>query len=142
MVKFNERLTKQVAQLSAEKNDILTKNMLLESYLDESAKIQGNLRGELKHMKKQVRMLNSTSSKCDQILTVGKAVRDRVGLGYTSASSRLKTMFVQASRAEKPEVVRKNAGSYSETRIGTPTRKWISTCHYCERIGYIQPRCY
>ena len=82
MVKFNERLTKQVAQLNAENDDLLKRNMLLEGNVVESKKIQGDLSGELEHMKKQVRMLNSRSSKLDQIIASGKATGDHMGLGY------------------------------------------------------------
>ena len=39
VVKFNERLTKQVAQLKTEKDDLLKRNMLLEGDLVEKKKI-------------------------------------------------------------------------------------------------------
>ena len=87
--------------------------MLLEGNLAESEKIQENLSGELEHMKKQVRMLNSGSSKLDQILTVGKAASDRVGLGYTGESSGSNTVFVPAAHVKKAKVVRKNSRIHS-----------------------------
>ena len=52
VVKINERLTKQNAQLNIEKNDKLKRIMLLEGDLAERKKIQGELSGELEHMKK------------------------------------------------------------------------------------------
>ena len=50
--------------------------------LAESEKIQGELSEEVEHMKKQLIMLNSGSSKLNQILTSGKATGDHMRLGY------------------------------------------------------------
>ena len=55
--------------------------------MQKTKKIQANRNVELEQMKKFVRMLNSGSSKLDQILTVRKLVGDRVGLGYIGDSS-------------------------------------------------------
>ena len=43
VVKINERLTKQVAQINVEKNDLLNKNMLLKGNLTKSQKIKEEL---------------------------------------------------------------------------------------------------
>ena len=39
-------------------------------------------------------------------------------------------------------MVEKNTGSHSRICTKTPSRKWILTCHYCERIEHIRPRCF
>ena len=137
----------------------MKKILLLKGNLAKSRKIQGDLGGGLEHIKKSITMLNSGSSKLDQILTVGKAASDRVGLGYTGESSGSKTVFVPAAQVKKLEVVRKNSGTHSRTYIRTPvkkvvekntgshsrictktpSRKWIPTCHYYKRIGHIRP---
>ena len=41
---------------------------------------------ELEGMKKSVKMLNSGSSKLDEILNAGRADKTHVGLGYTKKS--------------------------------------------------------
>ena len=60
----------------------MKKILLLKGNLAKSRKIQGDLGGELEHIKKSITMLNSGSSKLDQILTVGKTIGDHVGIGY------------------------------------------------------------
>ena len=137
IVKVNEKLTKQIAQLNIEKNDRLKNIMLLEGNLIESRKIQGDPNGELEHMKKSIWMLNS-SSKLDKILTVRKAAGAHVGLSYKAESSCMKTVFVKASQVKKPEVIQRKSGS----RTRTPSKKWIPTCHYCEYVEHIRPHCF
>ena len=53
-------------------------------------------------MKKSVKMLNSGSSELDHILSLGKAARDHVGLGYTGTRSDAQTIFVQATNSFNP----------------------------------------
>ena len=60
----------------------MKKILLLKGNLAKSRKIQGDLGGGLEHIKKSITMLNSGSSKLDQILTVGKTIGDHVGIGY------------------------------------------------------------
>ena len=93
-------------------------------------------------MKKTVKMLNSGSSKLDQILTVGKVAGDHMGLGYKGESSSTKTIFVPAAKVEKPEMNQKKTRTQSGTRSSAPVKKWVPVCHYCERVGHIRPRCF
>ena len=93
-------------------------------------------------MKKTVKMLNSGSSKLDQILTVGKVAGDHMGLGYKGESSSTKTIFVPAAKVEKPEMNQKKTRTQSGTRSSAPGKKWVPVCHYCERVGHIRPRCF
>ena len=139
VVKINERLRKEHAQLNIKKNDQLKRIMLLEGDLAKRKKIQGELSGELEHMKKQVRMRKSGSSKLDQILASGKATRDHVGLGYKGEASSSKTLFVPASKLKKPEVIKKKTDTRSKTRSGTTGKRWVPMCHYCNRVGHIRP---
>ena len=97
VAKLNEKLLR-------EKEDQAKKIKALEGELSESKKIQGDLNGEREHMKKTVRMLNSGSSKLDQILVIGKTAGNHMGLGHTGESSSIKTVFVPAAKVEKPEV--------------------------------------
>ena len=135
VVKLNEKL-------SREKEDQAKRIKALEGELVESQKIQGDLSGELEHMKKTVKMLNSGSSKLDQILTVGKVAGDHMGLGYKGESSSTKTIFVPAAKVEKPEMNQKKTRTQSGTRSSAPGKKWVPVCHYCERVGHIRPRCF
>ena len=100
MVKINEKLTKQVAQLNVEKNDLLKKIILLEGDLTKSKKIKGGRSGELEHVKKNIRMLNSGSTKLDQILSSGKAIRDHKGLGYKRRKLRFEKCFCSGGASE------------------------------------------
>ena len=77
-------------------------------------------------MKISVMMLNSEPSKLDQILNVGKVIGDHVGLGYRGENSGLKTLFVQASKSKKSEVVQKASGTSSGPR-SRPSRKKVGS---------------
>ena len=90
-----------------EKEDQAKKIKVLEGGLAESKKIQGNLSGELGHMKKTVSMLNYGSKKLDQILMAGKTAGNHMGFGYKGESSSTKTVFVLAAKVKKPEVNQK-----------------------------------
>ena len=82
-------------------------------------------------------MLNSGSSKLDQILALMKATGDHMGLGYKEEASSSKTVFVPAVKLKKPEVIQKKTEARSGRRSRTTDRRWVPVCHYCERVGHI-----
>ena len=59
-------------------------NSDLESKLKESQDNVLTLKAELEKLKKLVKMLNSCSSKLDQILSAGRIEKDHFGLGYAA----------------------------------------------------------
>ena len=135
VAKLNEKLLR-------EKEDQAKKMKALEGELAESKRIQGDLSGELEHLKKTVKMLNSGSTNLDQILTIGKTAGNHMGLGYMGESSNSKTVFVPAAKVEKTEVNQRKTGTQTGAQAVTPSKKWIPVCHYCERSGHIRPRCF
>ena len=77
---------------------------LLKANLQKSKKIQGDFSGELEHIKKTVRMLDSGSSKLDQIHMAMKIAGNQISLGYKGESPSTKTVFVPTTKVEKPDV--------------------------------------
>ena len=101
-------------------------------------------------------MLNSSSSKLDDILTVGRSDKEHFGLGYSGKSTDGTTVFVKGSTsdvkndedlkasvvtpARTPAVItsgRVGVATPSRTTTASPWKKkekrWIPTCHYCNR---------
>ena len=114
-------------------------------------------------MKKSVNMLNSGSSKLDEILNAGRADKTHVGLGYTGNSRGSQTTFVKASISGVKilDDLKQKASVGTPVRIPGVTqpgvsqarrpptdsnqmrsRRRIPICHYCNKIGHIRPRCY
>ena len=59
----------------------------------------GNLKSvttELERTQKSLRLLNNSSSKLDQLITIGKSFGDHGGIGYKSESSSSKTVFINS----------------------------------------------
>ena len=128
LVKLNEKL-------SREKEDQAKKIKALECKLAESKKIQGDLSGDLEHMKKTIRMLNSGTSKLDQIFMAGKTTGNHMGLGYIRESSSTKTIFVPAAKMEKLEVNQRKTRIQSSAHSGAPGKKWVPVCHTVSVLG-------
>ncbi|XP_075489478.1 uncharacterized protein LOC142528320 [Primulina tabacum] len=95
--------------------------------------------------------LNSSSSKLDSLLMIGK--NDKAGLGYTnnlfetgesSNTERKPTVFVKES-AEISNVTHTEKGVSSKRQISTKkskSRKRHFICHYCFRPGHIKSYCF
>ena len=87
---------------------------------------------ELNQMKKSIKMLNFRSLKLDHILSLGKAVGDHAGLGYTGTRSNPKTIFVQAINSFNPQEAKKQKSKILNMKFEEKSlkRKWIPRCHY------------
>ena len=83
LTKCYEKISAQNQQLNNEKNNLLKHNSELESKLKESQSSVTTLNAELEKIKRSVKMLNSGSSKLDEILSAGRTEKEHFGLGYT-----------------------------------------------------------
>ena len=96
----------------------------------------------MENTQKNLRMLNSGTQNLDQILSMEKSVSDRNSLGYTGVTRDVamnsKTGFVKATPTTS------KAPIFGKTVKPTPpkVKKFVPTCHFCNIIGYIRPRCY
>ena len=87
-------------------------------------------------------MLNSGTQNLDQILSMGKSVSDRNGLGYTGVTrdvaTNSKTVFVKAAPTTPKLPI------FGKTVKPAPpkVKRFVPTCHFCNIIGHIRPRCY
>ena len=116
-------------------------------------------------MKRSVKMLNSSSSKLDEISSAGRIDEEHFGLGYTGKSTGGTTVFVKGSTSEvkndevpkasvvtlarTPAVIisrRVGVATSSITTIASPGKKkekrWIPICHYYNIRRHIRPRGY
>ena len=95
-------------------------------------------------MKKSVKMINSGNSKLDHILSLGKAVGDHAGLGYTGTRFDPKTIFVQATNSFNPQEAKKQKSKITNMKFEEKSlkRKWIPRCHHCNHLGHIRPHCF
>ena len=121
LTKICEKMSDQIKQSNIEKNNLQKINLDLESKLKESQDSVATLKGELEKLKKSVKMLNSGSSKLDEILAAGRTEKEHFGLGYTGQTGSSQTVFVKgsASGVNKEEVV--NGKRPVETPVRTPT---------------------
>ncbi|MEQ5213073.1 hypothetical protein ABN235_19175, partial [Morganella morganii] len=113
-----ESLKKQVADKTAELSESNSKVMKLSA--------------ELEVFKKQIQMMNTTST-LNQILDSRRSPNIRNGLGYSRNShNSLSTKFVPA-------------GTSSWTNIENNQkmlRKYTPICHYCHKKCHTRPECY
>lgn len=60
------------------------------------------LKAELEHTKRTLKVLNSGTYKLEHIRTMGKASSDHYGPGYTGERSTSKTVFVKETVPQEP----------------------------------------
>ena len=131
VTKAYERLTGQIVQSNIEKNNLQKTNSDLEVKLNESETSVTTLTAKLESMKKLVKMLNSDSSKLDEILTVERTDKTHFGLGYTGKSTYGTTVFVKGSTSDI-----KNDQDLN-TSVVTPAR--TPAVITCGRVGVKTP---
>ena len=81
-------------------------------------------------------MLNSSTIKLDQILTMGQSSSNRNGLGYTSVANTVATTFkivyVKAALITKKSLI---FGKNSNPLLSESKKKrFVPICHYCNKL--------
>ncbi|XP_024028691.1 uncharacterized protein LOC112093781 [Morus notabilis] len=135
---MNKSLREQVGELVKE-NDVLKRVAVNNEFqATKNEKKLQDTRAELESTQKNLKMMNSGTTKLDHILSIGKASCDRHGLGYTVECSTSKTVFVKETHASEPRTTLNK-----KVIISPPRRKrFVPICHYCGLAGHIRPRCY
>ena len=103
-------------------------------------------------------MLNSDTTKLDQILTMGQSSKTRLGyIGITNNEATTpKTVFVKvgvrsdvatSSKIVSTKAIVKIVNTLGSGKNSTPSlsegkKRFIPICHYCNRSGHIQPKCF
>ena len=103
-------------------------------------------------------MLNSGTTKLDQILIMGQS--NKHGLGYTGTTNIVaitpKTVFVKAdvtsdvvttSKTVSVIATAKIVNTLSSDKNFTPSlsrgkRRFVPICHFCNRPSHIHPKCF
>ena len=111
--KLNKALEDRVNELLREKEEMKRAMINLELQIDEKEKKQVELKAELVHTQKTLKMMSSGTSKLEHILSMGKASGDHHGLRYTTECSMSKIVFVKGHAASEPQlVVKKNVSEF------------------------------
>ena len=115
----------------------------LELQVGEKEKKEVELKAELEHTQKTLKMMSLGTSKLENILSMGKARGDHHGIGYIGECSMSKTIFecsmsktifVKEHASSKPQPkVKKNVSEFQ-----SQCRKFIPICHYCNHPGHIR----
>ena len=95
LTKVYEKVSTQLQQSNTEKNDLQKRNSELESKLKFIQESVATIYAEFEKMKKLVKILNSSSSKLDEILSVRRTEKKHFGLGYTGQLRSGQTIFVK-----------------------------------------------
>ncbi|XP_075524464.1 uncharacterized protein LOC142556847 [Primulina tabacum] len=139
------------AILSEENTELKSQVSRLEVILSKKDLELCKVKEELGEATQILAKLNSSSSKLDSLLMIGK--NDKAGLGYTnhqfeigesSNTERKPTVFVKGS-AEISNATYTEKGVSSKRQISTKkskSRKRHFICHYCFRPGHIKPYCF
>ncbi|XP_073287691.1 uncharacterized protein [Primulina huaijiensis] len=139
------------AILSKENTEVKSNVSRLEVILSKKDLELCKIKEELKEATQILAKINSSSSKLDSLLMIGK--NDKAGLGYTnnlletgesSNTERKPTVFVKGS-AEVSNATHTEKGVSSKRPISTKkpkSRKRHFICHYCFRPGHIKPFCF
>ncbi|KAH6779529.1 hypothetical protein C2S52_010766 [Perilla frutescens var. hirtella] len=119
VVKANEGLMKENGDLIKERDSLSMRLSELQNDLQQSRNNTHSQNGELLHLKKLVKMMNSGSSQLDDILSKGKNLQDHTGLGYTggkrSSSHSLKSHSLE--RLELSATTVKSLVTFDHTNI-------------------------
>ncbi|XP_075473355.1 uncharacterized protein LOC142504363 [Primulina tabacum] len=139
------------AILSKENTELKSQVSRLEVILSKKDLELCKVKEELGEATQILAKLNSSSSKLDSLLMIGK--NDKAGLGYTnhqfeigesSNTERKPTVFVKGS-AEISNATYTEKGVSSKRQISTKKSKSRNRhfiCHYCFRHGHIKPYCF
>ncbi|XP_075521562.1 uncharacterized protein LOC142554768 [Primulina tabacum] len=139
------------AILSKENTELKSQVSRLEVILSKKDLELCKVKEELGEATQILAKLNSSSSKLDSLLMIGK--NDKAGLGYTnhqfeigesSNTERKPTVFVKGS-AEISNATYTEKGVSSKRQIATKkskSRKRHFISHYCFRPGHIKPYCF
>ncbi|XP_073049518.1 uncharacterized protein [Primulina eburnea] len=145
------KINKVNAILSKENTELKSQVSRLEVILSKKDLELCKVKEELGEATQILAKLNSSSSKLDSLLMIGK--NDKAGLGYTnhqyetgesSNTERKPTVFVKRS-AEISNTSHTEKGVSSKGQISTKkskSRKRQFICHYCFRPGHIKPYCF
>ncbi|XP_073019283.1 uncharacterized protein [Primulina eburnea] len=139
------------AILSKENTELKSQISRLEVILSKKDLELCKVKEELGDATQILAKLNSSSSKLDSLLMIGK--NDKAGLGYPkhqfeigeSSNAEIKsTVFVKES-VENSNATHTEKGVPSKGKISTKkskSRKRHFICHYCFRPGHIKPYCF
>jgi hypothetical protein len=131
---------KTINQLMTERDEGLTK-------IAELADEVTQLNSQLESMKKQVRMLNTSTIVLDEILEGQNQEKPKaIGYDYRSLNKRQQNKenkFVPAENEFDPTTVKPMLKHSPKHHASTPrrrSRRWV--CHHCGRKGHIRPFCF
>ncbi|XP_073039009.1 uncharacterized protein [Primulina eburnea] len=145
------KINKVNAILSKENSELKSNISRLEVILSKKDLELCKVKEDLGEATQIIAKLNSSSSKLDSLLMIGK--NDKAGLGYTN---NLFEIGESSNTERKPTVFVKESveiSNASHTEKGVSSKKQISTkksksrkrhfiCHYCFRLGHIKPYCF
>lgn len=141
VVSLNQRLYEKIATASKEKDELLASVASLNEELKSERSQQDKFLSEITLLKKNIRMLNSGTSKLDEILCIGKTSGDHHGLGYQrGGASSSKTIFVPSINSQNEAAGSRTVTTVSATPAKASQKSWV--CHYCAKKGHIKPWCY
>ena len=89
-------------------------------------------------------MLNSSTTKLDQILSIGQSAKIQSGLCYStvtdSVATEQKAVFVKATSttAVQPVSGKKVISPIAESKVN----RFVLICYFCNYPGHIRPKCY
>ena len=99
---------------------------------------------EIDSTKRNLRMLNSGTTKLDQILNIGQSTKIWIGLGYrtvtNSVATEHKTVFVKATSTTvvQPVSGKKMISTVAESKVNL----FVPICYFCNFPGHIRTKCY
>jgi hypothetical protein len=114
----------------AEKKILRKQNDELLTVVEEQKVKISQLEDQLQKFTKGIKMMNSSTSLLDEILTLGKASGDSTGIGFHEGSS----------IKRRGTITKHFVPAKGQANRGTKRYNW--RCHYCGKKGHIAPYCY
>lgn len=135
IINVNQDLIERVDELTVERDVLKNRNLELQLELDQARGITSETSGELLHLKKFVRMMNSGTLQLDEIIKSGRAAGDISGIGFNKLKT--ESSMHNDTSSSRQEVENKKTGEYLESnkRIPTQHTRFVPICHYCDKKG-------
>ena len=99
---------------------------------------------EINNTKRNLRMLNSSTTNLDQILNIGQSPKIRSGLGYStiidSVAIEQKTVFVKATSTTTGQPI--SGKNMISPVVESKVNRFVLICYFCNYPGHIRPKCY
>ena len=138
----NKSLKDKLFKLVDENEELKDLVFNLKSLMKEKDEKVQELTAKLDSTKKNLRMLNSRTTKLDHILNIGQSMNNQNGIGFSdvidSVATKSKTVFVKAIPTPINPLM--SGKIVRPPMLEVKVKRFVPICHFCNMPGHIHPK--